>query len=443
MKWLLALFLLFPLYASAQATSDTSFCGITRTTTAPFTAASNTTYDGLYIDAAGANVNCIDIPNGRKNITIKHCYLKNSHKATGAIHIGKDCKNITIIYTRIDSSYRGVNIVNSGSILVTEADTNIHINYNRFYNIKDVAGHGNGGGSSVQFNNITGPGNQINYNDCYTTVVSDDVGDILSPYQTFGTLASPLQIMGNCVLGGSTLTDGKSGVIGGDVGGCCQVIKNNTFVNTGAQGGQVVGGTNINMSNNRAFGVHTAWGYEGFASGNFGGVTPHDDTVSNNHAKWFNRDGSRLDFYYSSAGGNPLPFGWGTNVSDETLSAAILPDPLFPVDINAGCTLSPPSISYTTPITIYTGTPVTLSATNTGGAVVSWSGSVPPGLSLNTSTGAITGTPTTIAGATNYVITATNTAGSDPFTINITVSTVAPPDTAAGLRIHRGRVKLE
>jgi hypothetical protein len=404
---------------------------------------SNHTYEALYINAAGANSNCIDIPNGTKNVTIRHCYLKNSHKATGAIHIGKDCKNITIMYTRIDSSYRGVNIVNSGSILVVERDTNIHINYNRFYNIKDAAGHPNGGGSSIQWNNITGPGNQMNYNDCYTTVVSDDVGDILSPYQTFGTLASPLQIIGNSILGGSTLTDGKSAIIGGDVGGCCQVIKNNIMVNSGAQGGQVVGGTDINMSNNTAYGVQTAYTYEGFASGNFGGVTPARDTMASNHAKWFNRSGSRLDFYYSSGGGNPVPFGWATNVSDNSLTAAILPNPLFPVDINAGCTLSPPSIMYSSPVTIYLSTFASLTPINIGGAAVSWSGSVPPGLSLNTSNGAITGTPTTLAAATDYVITATNTAGSDPFTINITVSAVAPPDTTTGIRLHQGRVKLE
>jgi len=437
MKWFFILFL-SPVFAFAQATSDSSFCGITRTTTTHFTALSNHTYDALFIDAGNTNNNCIDIPNGTKNVTITHCYLKNSHKATGAIHIGKDCKNITIMYNRIDSSYRGVNIVNSGNVAIVERDTNIHINYNRFYNIKDAAGHPNGGGSHIQWNNITGPGNQMNYNDCLTTVISDDVGDILSFYQSNGTPTSQMQCIGNCIEGGSTLDAGKSAFIGGDVGGSWQVIEYNICVNSGAQGGQLVGGNNIRVSYNKAFGVQTAYTYEGFASGNFGGGTPFNDTVSFNRAKWFNRSGSRLDFYYSSGGGNPLPQGWASNVSDDTLSAALLPIPLFGIACTApgspSVTYSPSSIIGNVGEFITAMNPV-----NTGGVVTSWgiSPSLPTGLVFNTANGQISGVPTGTSSG-SYTITASNGTGSSMPSVSITINAAS-----AYLVVPGGTVKLQ
>jgi hypothetical protein len=51
--------------------------------------------------------------------------------------------------------------------------------------------------------------------------------------------------------------------------------------------------------------------------------------------------------------------------------------------------------------------------------------SLPPGLTLNTTTGVISGTPTQLSTATNYTITASNSSGSTTFIISIAVSTVA------------------
>jgi len=83
------------------------------------------------------------------------------------------------------------------------------------------------------------------------------------------------------------------------------------------------------------------------------------------------------------------------------------------------------TISYTgSPFTFYTGNAITtLHSTEVGGNPTSYSGSLPAGLSLNTSTGDITGTPTTVAAATPYTITANYGGGVTSTTvINITVS---------------------
>jgi len=94
-------------------------------------------------------------------------------------------------------------------------------------------------------------------------------------------------------------------------------------------------------------------------------------------------------------------------------------------------TVNPPKpvITYSTPQTYVVGTAIaTLSASNTGGPITSFSVSpaLPAGLSLNTSTGDITGTPTAQSTAANYVVTATNAGGNGTFTINITVLPMPP-----------------
>jgi hypothetical protein len=55
--------------------------------------------------------------------------------------------------------------------------------------------------------------------------------------------------------------------------------------------------------------------------------------------------------------------------------------------------------------------------------------SLPAGLTLDPATGCITGTPTGSSVATNYTFTATNSAGTDTDSINVTVDAVTPPAT--------------
>jgi len=90
--------------------------------------------------------------------------------------------------------------------------------------------------------------------------------------------------------------------------------------------------------------------------------------------------------------------------------------------INIMVSLDAPVIAYTTPDTYTVGSVIApLAPTNTGGAPVSYSVSpgLPSGLTLNVTTGVITGTPTAVTAAANYTVTATNSAGSGTFVINI------------------------
>ena len=91
---------------------------------------------------------------------------------------------------------------------------------------------------------------------------------------------------------------------------------------------------------------------------------------------------------------------------------------------------APNNLTYATNPAIYTnGTIIALNApTNLGGAITTYSVSpaLPPGLSLNTSTGAITGTPTQALGTNNYIITGSNTNGSTSVALVLTVRVAAP-----------------
>jgi phosphotransferase system IIA component len=84
-----------------------------------------------------------------------------------------------------------------------------------------------------------------------------------------------------------------------------------------------------------------------------------------------------------------------------------------------------PAFTYPTPDVFVYGTAISSqSPTNTGGPPDSYSVSpaLPSGLSLDPTTGVISGTPTAVAGAADYVVTATNVTASSTFTINITVN---------------------
>jgi hypothetical protein len=84
-----------------------------------------------------------------------------------------------------------------------------------------------------------------------------------------------------------------------------------------------------------------------------------------------------------------------------------------------------PAISYISPQSYQVGSPITpLNVSSTGGAVASYSGTLPSGLSLNASTGQITGIPTAVQSATVYNVIGTNASGSSTAHITITITAI-------------------
>ena len=108
------------------------------------------------------------------------------------------------------------------------------------------------------------------------------------------------------------------------------------------------------------------------------------------------------------------------NISGQSFSGQVW----IEVGLNAPIpSYSPNSYTYTKGTAI---TPIT--ATNSGGEVVSWDfdSTFPSGLNLGASNGTIWGTPDTITSTTTYTIWANNSAGSASTTITFTVNDVPP-----------------
>jgi Putative Ig domain/PQQ-like domain len=91
--------------------------------------------------------------------------------------------------------------------------------------------------------------------------------------------------------------------------------------------------------------------------------------------------------------------------------------------------IPPPSaLSYASPQTWISGTPITPISPSVTGMVTQYSvmPALPPGLLLNSATGQISGTPTAAVALANYLVTASNGSGATSFTLTVTVL-VPPP----------------
>jgi hypothetical protein len=135
--------------------------------------------------------------------------------------------------------------------------------------------------------------------------------------------------------------------------------------------------------------------------------------------------GTNLQWYTAETGGTALAtttaLATGTYYVSQTLTSC------ESTRTSVAVTLVPawPVITYNASNTFTANSPiVSLTVTNTGGAVQSYSVSpaLPTGIALNTD-GSITGTPTVATAATDYVVTATNASGSSSYTLNIAITT--------------------
>lgn len=96
---------------------------------------------------------------------------------------------------------------------------------------------------------------------------------------------------------------------------------------------------------------------------------------------------------------------------------------------NSGC-IDAPVISYSPATKKFTLnqaiTPVTPASSGGPPASYALTGSLPAGLSFNTTTGVISGTPTALATATDYTVTATNSSGAGNTVVNLAVAPLIP-----------------
>lgn len=410
MKKLILLFtLLLPLFAYSQ-------CG-------PYTAhaprningGTNITIRGDSINMAGANGIGININNVRGLHIIKCKIINNVNNY--AIKI-TNCKNVVI-----DSC----DIENVGFGIYCQKDTSVQVNANRLLNMNGWAGQATMG-HGIQFDNVRGGGNAILWNNVWNPSATNP-HDQISVYESNGLPGDSIMVMHNRVLLGQTFLTGGNGACGigmADTYGSYQVCRYDTVSTSGYAGIQPIGGKSpnppcvgISIDHNVIYGSKTSISLLGLSVQI--GTASTGIYVGYNKVKWTDYNGHLSNFYYNGI----LPAGWSTNISDNTLTSAILPTNLWTA---CGPNIAKPIISYTTPRTFITGDVVSISPSNSGGppSVYAINKTPPAGTSFNTLTGVLSGTVTTIQAATTYTITATNSGGSATASLSITIN-VAPP----------------
>lgn len=402
------LLILIPVFFLAMpiVVNNVDFC-ISRTTHAPITAVNGQDIKG---DTIFGGVNpCITVPNGVHDVHIHKNKLVGSTASTGAVYIGSGCYNITVDSNVITTSVRGV--------FARLSTNNIVVRYNEFLDMADPNIYTNGGGSSVQFNRVSGSGNRINRNYSMHTFTSVFTGDQFSLYQSNGVPGDPIQVDSNQMVNGSSKPEGDVGIDLGDGGGTYQEGKYNYCVNCGSSAGQVSGGFHMDLSFNWAYGAQTTYTNAGFGYNSPGTTTDHTTvTIGNNHSQWTLKNGAVLNYYFDPAVGQPV--NWSTNVNDPSLNTSLLPNPLF-----GSCSVpTKPNVSYPSYIGVYKTAISPVSPVNIGGTATGYTATLPAGLSINASTGVITGTPTAAAVLTNYRVIASNGVGHDTTVFTLTVN---------------------
>jgi len=282
---------------------------------------------------------------GQNNLTISGDSINGKSAACIAL---LNCSNIHITRCKLmNSSSQGIYLYNCTNVLIDSCffnnvsagvfvhiGSNIKVLNNEFLQMRGPFPAGN----FVQFNGVTGGGNQINYNKCEDvlgagTNPNPGAGDGLSLYQCNGIPTSPIQIIGNWIRGGGTNTGsmGMAGIVAGDGGNSSwQVIKNNILVNPGYAGIQVISGSNISVKYNQIYSAKFPWSGVGISSSNYTNTPASNDTIAYNTIYWlagYLNMGKRDTVWkpHVTTILNPRPVGWDTNITNSPINGSILP----------------------------------------------------------------------------------------------------------------------
>lgn len=211
-----------------------------------------------------------------KSITIKNCFFNRS--VAEAIVI-ENSIGVTVQYNLFAWNTAGVYAATSQGIKVLN---------NQFVNMRQVAGPKRG--QFVQFNTVTGAGNEVSNNKGENFPGESDPEDMISMFRSSGTSASPIQIRNNWGRGGGPSASG-GGIVLGDYGGSYIVADGNVLLNPGNYGMAISGGHYMTITNNKIFSKQTLisnnplfiWAQAGAACSN--------NTIRNNRVTWINSAG--------------------------------------------------------------------------------------------------------------------------------------------------------
>jgi hypothetical protein len=300
--------------SSTVLATTSSSSTITYKSSGAITAQSNTTYSGLVIDLGNSSKIGFTL-SGVSNVHITNCKIINT--TSDAIFLN-NCSNITIDNCFISNVAFGVNVLSSKTVKVNNNQM-LNINGN---NAKGIYGH------AVQFNAVSGGGNQINNNRIENIAgVAQNPHDILNVFKSNGLPGDSIQVNNNWIRGGQYANmglGGAAGIVLADVGGSYQVARGNILVNPGFCGMEAAGGTHIKLDHNLVYSSQTPVSVAGIFWANYSGAYSTDVIYAYNKVKWITNTGKELD-YNSNGNSNGSPVILTGNTWGASINASILP----------------------------------------------------------------------------------------------------------------------
>jgi len=264
--------------------------------------ADNTVIDGKRISSTTGH--CVEV-SGASNVIIRNSII-GPCKGNGVfIH---DSQGVEVRNNNIEKVQSGVYAVNSSKI-------NVH--HNRMLNMQGPMPRG----QFVQFNNVSGNGNRINYNEGENVSGLSTPEDLINLYKTRGTSADPVQIIGNKFKGGGPSTSG-GGIMTGDNDGAFTLVKDNILVDPGQYGIAIAGGEGIKITGNKVYARQQAFTNVGiyvWRQKNTTRCQQHE--VSYNQVRWYNKNGVANSGW--NAGNCGTVTGWNTNDWKASINASL------------------------------------------------------------------------------------------------------------------------
>ncbi|MBK0380698.1 right-handed parallel beta-helix repeat-containing protein [Mucilaginibacter segetis] len=261
------------------------------------------------LDIAGDTSACITLSNCY-NIIIKNSTFHNSIKNGLNIY---NCSNITVQGCYFENVATGVYALESQGI---------NISYNQFKNMRGPFPRG----QFVQFDDVSGSNNRVNYNSGENFPGKSDPQDAINMFKTNGTFYDPVQIVGNRIRGGGPSKYG-GGIMLGDNGGSYLTASDNILVDPGQYGMAIAGGTNIKIINNTIYAKQQPFTNVGIYIWNQSKYVCALNTISGNKVNWTKADGEIFSNWNNGNCGSVI--GWDNNNWKARIGPSILPDQLL------------------------------------------------------------------------------------------------------------------
>lgn len=205
-------------------------------------------------------------------LTLRRNFVHDT--ASNGIQIYNSSK-VDILYNKFSRNSSSVYALFSSSI---------KINRNSFFNVLGPKPRG----QFIQFNDVSGPYNEIICNIAISQMGKGSPEDGISIYRSRGMPNSHILISGNIINGGGPSASG-GGIMIGD-GGSTQYVSasGNILINPGQYGIAVAGGSHIQVSGNFIYGRSQRFTNVGLYAWNQNPTQCSDVRMNRNHIYWLN-----------------------------------------------------------------------------------------------------------------------------------------------------------